>query len=220
VRGQVDLDVAERHAGGAVGVAQALLPAPVGAHPRQQLGHAERLLDVVVGAGVERAHLVALFGTGREHQHRHVRSCAQAHDELDAVAVGQAEIDDHQIGLSRCASASPSSPSPPRTRASLRSRARRAGSGGCSGRLDSGGTLGGGSFMTPRRPRLVAVEHRRRPERQREDQRRAAALDRLRLNRAAMRLDDRLADGQTETDAGRPPTRGCRAANFSKTAAS
>ncbi len=76
--GEVDLDVAERQPGGAVAVAQALLAAQVGAHPRQQLGHAEGLLDVVVGAGVERAHLVALLGAGREHQHRHVRSGAQA----------------------------------------------------------------------------------------------------------------------------------------------
>ena len=43
-----------------------------------QLGHPERLGDVVVGAGVEREHLRAFVVAGGEHDDRHVRPAAQA----------------------------------------------------------------------------------------------------------------------------------------------
>ena len=56
----------------------------------QQLLGAERLGDVVVGAGVERAHLVAFGAARREHQDRHARRLAHAAADLDAVDIRQA----------------------------------------------------------------------------------------------------------------------------------
>ena len=69
----------------------------VGPHASQEFGDAKRLFDVVVGAGVERAHLVLLLGTGREDDDRQLRVLAHRADEIDAVAVGQAEIDDGKV---------------------------------------------------------------------------------------------------------------------------
>ena len=71
------------------------------AHARQQLAGAEGLGQVVVGAGVERGDLVALLAARRQHDDRHVRPLAQAPDHLQAVDVGQAEIEDDDVGLAR-----------------------------------------------------------------------------------------------------------------------
>ena len=49
-------------------------PPQRGADARQQFLGAERLRDVVVGAGVERAHLVAFGAARRQHQDRHARA--------------------------------------------------------------------------------------------------------------------------------------------------
>ena len=48
-----------------------------GAQPRQQLVDAERLGDVVVGAGIERGDLLVLVADGREDEDRDVRPAAQ-----------------------------------------------------------------------------------------------------------------------------------------------
>jgi hypothetical protein len=73
-------------------------PAQRGAYPGQQLVHAERLGDVVVGAGVEGVHLGLLGVPGRQHDDRGRRPAAQALDHGHAVHVGQPEIEDHQVG--------------------------------------------------------------------------------------------------------------------------
>ena len=91
---RVDLEVADgkdglaRLADGALGV-------PEGhAKPGEQLADAERLGDVVVGAGVERRDLVGLLAARREHDDRHRRPFAQPPDHLEPVEVGQAEVQD------------------------------------------------------------------------------------------------------------------------------
>lgn len=77
-----------------------LLPAAAqgGAQPGGQLGDAEGLGDVVVGATVQRLHLLGLAGADREHDHRHRRQLADPAQHLLAVDVGQAEVEDHQVG--------------------------------------------------------------------------------------------------------------------------
>ena len=67
-----------------------------GAQPGQQLVHAERLGDVVVGAGVERVDLVGLSVRPESTRIGHVGPAAQPGDDLDAVDVGQAEVEDHE----------------------------------------------------------------------------------------------------------------------------
>jgi len=78
------------------------LDAPEGhAHPRQQLAHAERLAHVIVGAGVERGHLVGFLSSRREHEDGHLRPLAQPPDHLEPIHVGQAQIQDDQVRLTR-----------------------------------------------------------------------------------------------------------------------
>ena len=69
-----------------------------GAQAREQLVHAERLRDVVVGAAVERHHLVALPRASRQHDDRRAAPAAQALDHVVAVHVRQAEVQDHHVG--------------------------------------------------------------------------------------------------------------------------
>src|SRR5207302_1139013 len=67
--------------------------------PIPRAAAAEGLGDIVVRAGVERFDLRALLCARREDQDRHRRPGANAPDHLHAVDVGQAEVDDRQIGL-------------------------------------------------------------------------------------------------------------------------
>ena len=70
------------------------------AHARQQLFHAERLGDVVVGAEIERLHLAGLVAAARQHDDRHAFVAAADHaQQIMAVDVGQAEIEDDQRGI-------------------------------------------------------------------------------------------------------------------------
>jgi len=68
--------------------------------PGQQLGQAEGLGDVVVGAGVEPDHQVHLVGPGRQDQDRNgaaVRADAPA--DLKTVNVRQAEVEHDHVGI-------------------------------------------------------------------------------------------------------------------------
>ena len=56
----------------------------------------ERLGDVVVGAQLEAEHAVDLAVAGGEEQHRHVLVGADAAAHLEAVDVGQADVEHHQ----------------------------------------------------------------------------------------------------------------------------
>ena len=66
------------------------------AQPGEQLVHAERLGDVVVGAGVEGVDLVEAVGPTGQHEDRDVGPAAQPGDDLGAVHVGQAEVEDDE----------------------------------------------------------------------------------------------------------------------------
>ena len=72
-------------------------PSQRGAQARQELAHAERLRDVVVGAGVERHDLLGVLVPGGEHDDRDRRPAAQAVHDLDAVDAGKPEIDDRRV---------------------------------------------------------------------------------------------------------------------------
>ncbi len=66
--------------------------------PREQLGHRERLLDVVVSSEIERLDLRLVLAPGREHDDRHVeQERAKAADRLPAVDPGQTQIEQHDV---------------------------------------------------------------------------------------------------------------------------
>ena len=65
---------------------------------RQEFGHAERLDHVIVGAEFEQPHLFGLAAAHRQHDQRHARPGPQPFQHLGAVHVGQAEIEDDQVG--------------------------------------------------------------------------------------------------------------------------
>ena len=67
------------------------------AQPREQLVDADRLRHVVVGAGVERRHLLVLVADRREHDHRCRGPRAQLAADVDAGAVRQHEVEDHRV---------------------------------------------------------------------------------------------------------------------------
>ncbi|MFN7977625.1 MAG: hypothetical protein U0P30_05770 [Vicinamibacterales bacterium] len=74
-------------------------------HARRQLTRAERLGDVVVGAGVEAGHAIALGRARREHDDRHGgggRTLAQDAAHLEAVEYRQVQVEDHEIGRLFC----------------------------------------------------------------------------------------------------------------------
>ena len=72
-------------------------PPDGGAHPGQQFLHAERLGHVVVRAGVQRLDLVGAVGPAGQHDDRGLGPAAQPLDDLDAVQVGQAQVEEHQV---------------------------------------------------------------------------------------------------------------------------
>ena len=69
------------------------------ADSREQLAGAERFAHVVVGARVERRDLVALLTARRQHDHGHGGPFAYATDHVQAIHVGQAEVDDDDVRL-------------------------------------------------------------------------------------------------------------------------
>ena len=86
---------------------------------------ADRLGDVVVGAGVERGDLLALLADRREEDHGHRAPCAQLAADVDAGAVGKDEVEDHRVRRSQRRR----SRAPPRRSRRCRPRSpRRAGS--------------------------------------------------------------------------------------------
>ncbi|GAO25994.1 hypothetical protein ALISP_5814 [Alicycliphilus sp. B1] len=84
------------------GLGAGLAPAQDGAYAREQLAWLEGLGQVVVGADLQADHAVHGVALGGEHQHRHLggrarqRAYAPAH--LQAVHVGQHQVQDHQVG--------------------------------------------------------------------------------------------------------------------------
>ena len=76
-------------------------PPQRGAQAREELTHAERLRDVVVGAGVERHDLLRILVPGREHDDRDRGPAPEAVHDFDAVDAGQAEVDDRRVVRAR-----------------------------------------------------------------------------------------------------------------------
>ncbi len=70
-----------------------------GSQPGEQLVHAERLGEVVVGAEVEGLDLGGLGAAARQHDDRDRRPAAQAAHDVEPVHAGQAEIEDHGVGM-------------------------------------------------------------------------------------------------------------------------
>ena len=66
-------------------------------HPRHQLLGAERLGHVVIGAGIQCAHLFGFTRTHGQHDHRHLAPLPQLLQHLMAFHVRQADVQDHQV---------------------------------------------------------------------------------------------------------------------------
>ena len=64
----------------------------------RQLRHAERLDDIIVGAELEKPHLLGFIGAHRKHDQRHRGPGPQPFEHVGAVHVGQAEIEDDEVG--------------------------------------------------------------------------------------------------------------------------
>ncbi len=64
----------------------------------QELADGEGFFHVVVGAGVQCCDLVGLAVAGGEHDHGNRVEGAQPREDLDAVEVGQAEIEQDEVG--------------------------------------------------------------------------------------------------------------------------
>ena len=71
-------------------------------HAREQLIHAERLGDVIVGAEIERLDLADLVAAAGQHHDRN-RLVARSHhpQQFEALHIGQSEIENDQIGFLR-----------------------------------------------------------------------------------------------------------------------
>ncbi len=69
-----------------------------GPHPRQQFADAEGFGDVVVGSGVEGGDLLSLPVPDGENDEGDLGPAPDLFDELPAVAVGKAQIEDDQVG--------------------------------------------------------------------------------------------------------------------------
>ncbi len=65
---------------------------------REQLGDTERLGDVVVGPEVEGLDFSGLQSPGRQDDHRHARPLTDALEDGDAVDIGQAEVQEDEVG--------------------------------------------------------------------------------------------------------------------------
>ena len=77
-----------------------LRAAQVGPHSREQLSRGKGLGDVVVGAGVQPAHLVRVAVERGEHDDGHLVAClAQGARHLDARHLGQHHVEQDEVGL-------------------------------------------------------------------------------------------------------------------------
>ena len=77
-----------------------LAAAQHGAHPQDQLAHAEWFGDVVVGPDLEADHAVDLVGAGADHHHRQIAGRRIPADRLahvDPRGVGQRQVEQHQV---------------------------------------------------------------------------------------------------------------------------
>ena len=166
-------------------------PAQDGADPRLELGHPERLGQVVIGTGLEGQDLVHLAIPGGQDEDRGGPAARTLLDHDQAVPVGQAQVEQDQVRADSTANAAEG-------RRGVRrldrphSRVARAGP-----------RPGGGSRHRPRRAGSACRSSRSRGGPQVEVHGQAAQLGRSRVDRAAHRLDQAADDGQAQ--AGAPP---------------
>ena len=73
-------------------------PAQQRTHPRQQFARLERLGQVVVCTEFETDHAIGRITLGGQHDDRYVGSGAHLAAHVEAVAIGQHQIQQHQIG--------------------------------------------------------------------------------------------------------------------------
>lgn len=97
--GQVDGELVGLHRHVILAAPGGLGAADGGPQPGQQLVHAEGLGDVVVGTRVQRLDLLVGGVPGGEHDDRHPGPAAQPLDHVDAVEVGQAQVEHHDVGV-------------------------------------------------------------------------------------------------------------------------
>ena len=79
---------------GGIAVQQA---AQLGPHPGQQLARTEGLHEVVVRPRIEQSHLRAVLLAGGDHQQRRAPLAAQALQQFLALAIGQTEVQQHEV---------------------------------------------------------------------------------------------------------------------------
>ena len=71
----------------------------MGPDASQQLGRAKRLDQVIVGTGIECGHLVDFGRAGGKNDDGNVRPGPQVADQVDAIAIRQAEVEHDQVRL-------------------------------------------------------------------------------------------------------------------------
>ena len=84
-------------AGPLAGTALQRHPAQHGGHPHRQLGHAERLGQVIIGAAYQAGDTVLFVAQGGQQNHRHRAGFAQTGQQRQAVQPGQQDIQQHQV---------------------------------------------------------------------------------------------------------------------------
>ena len=184
-----------------------LLAAHRRAGAREQLLHAERLRDVVVGPGVERRDLVGLRLAHREHDHRHVAEargragsprCRRCRAARGRAARGRAPARRRRRRLPRRCR-----PSRPRSRAPRGSCAAPAGSAARRRPRApaSRARLRPSRSLAARQLGVISQASGRRCDRDLEHERRAALGRVLDPDASAVRRDDRVRDREPEAGA-------------------
>ena len=95
-RGRLDHEVAQHDRG--LGLLRGRGPAQDGADAGDDLGAAEGLDHVVVGADLEAGDAVELGSARREHDDRHLRGAAQLAAQVAPVPVGEREVEEDEVG--------------------------------------------------------------------------------------------------------------------------
>src|ERR1700688_3731657 len=78
-----------------------ITPSELRTNSREQLRHTERLGEIVVRARIQRCNLGIFVGPRGEHDHRLLGPGAQFTNDIDAVGVRQAKVNDNEIGQTK-----------------------------------------------------------------------------------------------------------------------
>ncbi len=96
---EVDHQVTAPDRAAGLGVGQlAIRPPQQRLDAADQLAHAERLHQVVVGAHFQPDHLVHLVRAGGEEDHRSARLASQLAQDLEAIDPGEADVEHDEVG--------------------------------------------------------------------------------------------------------------------------